>query len=176
MANFSSKKLQTFLKSCSKDELGKQIVELCQKFDQVKEFYTVKLSGGIDDTEIREKYKIIIRNEYFPKRGFGKIRQAVVRKAINDYKKVAYSPVGVIDLQLFYVESACDFTKEFGDIDENFYVSAENTFEKTVKEIVKLELQTDFKERCQNIVNNAVEGWGFYDQLSDIYSIYFKED
>jgi hypothetical protein len=39
-----------------------------------------------------EKYKAIIKKEFFPARGFGEARLSVARKAVMDYKKLSNSP------------------------------------------------------------------------------------
>jgi hypothetical protein len=76
---------------------------------------------------------------------------------------------------LFYVEQGVKFTNAYGDINEAFYNSMENMFDKAVELICKEDLKDSFDERCQKIVGDTCDiGWGFYDTLSEIYNDAFE--
>lgn len=51
---------------------------------------------------------------------------------MSDYKKLKPSPDKIADLMLFYVENACQFTNEYGDMWEQYYTSVENNFNRTM--------------------------------------------
>ena len=126
--------------------------------------------------EVFEKYKKIVENEFFPTRGFGKVRLSTARKAISDFKKISTSNTDISDIMLFYVENGVEFTNEYGDIDEAFYMSIESMYQTALKFICKANLLDDFYERCQAIVNNTANiGWGFHDGLSDTFYTYFQD-
>ena len=72
---------------------------------------------------IEDKYKEIITNEFFPKRGYGKARLSVAKKAINDFKKISDKFSLIVEIMLHYVEQGVDFTDQYGDIDSPFYDS-----------------------------------------------------
>jgi hypothetical protein len=166
--------LKRHLKQVSREEMVDDIAELFTKFEIVRDFYQTKLSPE-SNTHVIEKYKAIIRNEFFPARGFGEGRLSVARKAISDYRKICRTKADLADLMLFYVEQGVQFTTAYGDIDEPFYDSMESMFEKAVKLIVENEMQEAFEKRCRQIVYDTSEtGWGFYDQLSDIYEKHFE--
>lgn len=78
--------LKQHLKQASKDDLVEEISELFKTSPGVKEYYQLKLSPETEQS-VGENYKQKIENEFFPKRGFGKGRLSVARKAVNDYKK-----------------------------------------------------------------------------------------
>lgn len=166
--------LKRHLKSSSPDELINDITELFKRFDSVKDYYQVKLAPK-DDTPIREKYKKIIKNEFFPARGLGKAKLSVAKKAVSDYKKVSANPAGVADVMLFYVEQGVQFTNEYGDIDESFYNSMESMYENVLKWLIKCDLRDEFQARCQKIVTDTSHiGWGVHDGLSDLYQDAFE--
>ena len=73
MANLKLTDLKTYLKSKSNEELTKEIVELVKLFPDIKQYYAVKLNPA-SESDIFEKYKNTIKNEFFPDRGFGKMR------------------------------------------------------------------------------------------------------
>lgn len=163
--------LKNYLATKNENHLINEVVDLFKKFDAVKDYYTSKLSAA-DSKSVLDKYKSIITKEFFPERGFGKARLSVARKAVNDYKKVAMSDSDIADIMLHYVENGSQFTNEYGDIDEAFYDSMEGMYEDALKFIVKNNLVVEFKTRCREIVEYAIEGWGFKDQLEYLYGEY----
>lgn len=161
--------LKKHLKSCSQSELIEDISELFQRFQPVKDYYQIKLYPE-DESHIVAQYKKAIENEFFPSRGLGKARLSVAKKAISEYKKICTSPVGLIDIMLFYVEQGVKFTDAYGDINEAFYISMEDMYEKAVSSLLKNGLRDTFQKRCKKIVDDTSDmGWGFYDTLSEIY-------
>ena len=162
--------LKQYLKKASKEDLIAEIAELYKRFDSVKDYYQVKLSPEAD-TQVSAKYKKIIEDEFFPKRGIGKARLSTAKKAVSDYKKVAETPLYVVDIMIFYVEQGIRFTNAYGDIDEPFYNSMESMYENALELVIKYNLQATFQERCRKIVKDTSHiGWGFHDGLSEIYS------
>ncbi|MEM9542952.1 MAG: DUF6155 family protein [Cyanobacteria bacterium P01_E01_bin.42] len=173
--NLTLTTLKKHLKSASKEELIDDISELFKRFSAVKDFYTVKLSPQ-GDKEVIDKYKKTIEDEFFPKRGFGKARLSVAKKAISDYQKISASPAMLIDIMLFYVEQGVRYTNAYGDINEPFYDSMENMYEKAVKKIGSEGLHGVFHKRCQKIVDETSDiGWGFHDMLAQIYYLGFEQ-
>lgn len=160
--------LKSYLSGKTEKQLAGEITELFKQFPTVRDYYTSKLSAS-GSADILEKYKDIIRNEFFPTSGFGKAKLSVARKAVNDFKKMATSKHQVADIMLFYVEQGSRFTNEYGDIDERFYTSMESMYESALQFIANNSMQSDFQERCALIVENATDGWGFYDSLSALY-------
>ncbi len=153
------------------------ITDLFTRLEGVKEYYQLKLAGSEGDAQVLEKYKAIIKKEFFPARGFGAARLSVARKAVMDYKKLSNSPEGLADLMLYYVEQGVNFTNEYGDITEAFYSSMESMYEKALQHIVKYRLENQFEEQCRAVVTNtSVIGWGFHDNLGSFYDEYFDED
>ena len=173
MNEVNVRSLKQYLKQRSKDELIGEIADLFAKFEPVREYYQVKLNRD-DDQYLREKYREIIKHEFFPDRGFGKLRLSVAKKAISDYKKVSESKEGLADLMLYYVEMGVAFTEAYGDIDEPFYNSVEGMYERVVEFVFQHGLQDQFQARCRQIVDETRGmGWGFHDGLSQTYGQYF---
>lgn len=168
--------LKVALRKKSEYELVEEIATLYKKFNQVKEYYQASFFNN--DDEVLERYKKIVNAEYIegPRNSFPKMRASVARKAISDYKKVSCSDHGLADLMLTYVEAGITCTLNYGDIDENFYISMERMFESALKYIVKQGLVSDFIHRIKRAVEDTHDmGWGFGDQLEDIYDTYINE-
>ena len=166
--------LKKHLKTRSQEELISDIAELFKRFQPVKDYYQIKLYPE-EQKQVAAKYKKIIKDEFFPARGYGRAKLSVAKKAITEYKKVNQTSVGLVDIMLFYVEQGVKFTNAYGDINEPFYISLEGMYEKAVKEIIKYRLKDTFQKRCQKIVlDTSGMGWGFHDALSEIYEEAFK--
>lgn len=70
---------------------------------------------------VLESFQRVIRNEFFPDKGFGGLQSDVVRKAVMDYSEGSGDLTGTMELMLFFVENVVEFINEYGDIDEEFY-------------------------------------------------------
>ena len=90
--------------------------------DFLRARFDAENAGG----EALEKYRRKIVEQFFPQRGFGKLKLAEARKAIRDYRKATGNVAGTVDLLLTYVENGTEFTQQFGDINEAYYNSLES--------------------------------------------------
>jgi hypothetical protein len=169
MKEMTLRELKQRLKNKSRDELVNDIATLFTKFEAVKEYYAMQL-GDTYSLQLLDKYKSVIKREFFPSRGYGAARLSVARKAITDYQKISESQEELIDLMLFYVEMGVMFTNQYGDITEPFYTSMESMYDRATKFIAKNNLRDQFEQRCLRIVSDTSGiGWGFHDRLSEIY-------
>ncbi len=166
------RELKTKLNSLEKEVLIKHISELYKKHKPVREYFDFYLNP--DEYEMTKQYKQKVRSGFYPKHG-DKLSLSVSRKAINDFKKLRVSKESIIDLLLYYVECGVELTNEFGDINENFYTSVENTYKKSLELMSKEKMLNNFKDRAFNIVIATEEkGWGFHDFLKETYYEYYN--
>ena len=168
--------LKKELQKLTKEQLVEQVLDLYDKNKSVKEFYNFYLNPA-SEKELFEKYKQVIVNEFYPKRGDSKMRFSVCKKAISDFKALSPEPELIADLMLCIAENACKFTYEFGDMWEGYYTSAENNFEAALKFISKHNLLDKFKLRAEQCVEwSSPCGWGFCDTVSDIFYEYYQDN
>lgn len=120
--------------SMPKEEIIGMVLEMYDARKEAKEY--LEFYANPDEDGKLEEYKKIITEEFYPSRGRlePKTRFSVCRKAVSDYKKLKPSVDKLADLMLCYVENACQFTYDYGDIWEQYYTSVENNFEKTCQE------------------------------------------
>jgi hypothetical protein len=120
---------------------------------------------------ILETYRGKIVEQFFPKRGFGKLKLAEARKAIRDYRKATGHIPGTAELLITYVESGVRFTCEYGDIDERFYNSVESALDElaTLLRGEARDLYPQFRERLAKVeqMTDCI-GWGFHDFITDL--------
>ncbi|MDR1603143.1 MAG: DUF6155 family protein [Tannerella sp.] len=168
--------LKKELQSLTKAQLTEQILALYDTFKPVKEYYEHYLNPQ-GEKELMEKYKAIIVKEFFPKSNrIGQTRFSVAKKAIADFRALHPSPELLADVMVTLPEMACQFTHEYGDMSESFYISAANNFEAALKFLEKEGLLSKFKSRCENCVTNSQWcGYGFEDEMNDLFGEYYLE-
>ena len=128
--------------SMDKSEIIKMVLELYSARKEAKEY--LDFYAEPNEGQKLEEYKHIIREEFYPSRNREpKTRFSVCRKALSDFKKLKPSEDSVAELMVFYMENACQFTYDYGDMWEQFYDSVES-----------------WASPC---------GWGFPDALNDMY-------
>jgi hypothetical protein len=168
--------LKNNLKKLSQGELIGLLMELYRKNNENKELLEFKFNA-VDETEILKKYKQQVINEFFPARGFGKLRYSKMREAIKKFKDVSRNPALLADLMMAYVENGVRYTDEYGDIDEYFYNAMENMYDNALKYLQKNKLLDSFKGRAKAVVEDTQEmGWGFPDNLGEIYDQYYARN
>jgi hypothetical protein len=169
----SKRDLKQELATFDKKKLIGLISDLYDKNKLVKEYLDYYLKP--DENERLKVYKAKIREAFFPKRG---VRYNLVsgRKTISDFRKLSPSAESLIDLMLYYVECGAEFTNNYGDINESYYVSLAKVFRDSLDLIYKNSLYKTFKDKAQNIVDISENiGWGFYDAVSSLYFETFGE-
>lgn len=135
-----------------------------------RDFLHARFQAEEDTGAALEKYRQKIVEQFFPSRGFGKLKLSEARKAIRDYRKATGNLTGTIDLMLTYVENGTEFTHQFGDINEPFYNSLESVLNEMTQLLLRegSELYRRFRERVQGLTTHADHiGWGYGDALRD---------
>jgi hypothetical protein len=136
-----------------------------------REFIHARCQAGERSSDALETYRCKIVEQFFPTRGFGKLKLGEARKAIRDYHKATEDVTGVAELLMTYVENGTQFTREFGDINERFYDSVESVLVELAT-LLRGEGQTlypQFRDRLARLEKMAEDiGWGFGDFVGDV--------
>lgn len=170
------RELRKFLDGLSKEELVEQAVQLFTDFAAVREYFEMRLGPADDAETVRRKYKKIIDEQFYPTRGEPRLSLAAARKALRDYRKVARSIDGVVDLMLHYVENGIAFGHEFGFMDETLARSLFLVFRDAISEIVKAGLEDEFAARCRKVAESSIDlGWGMPDLLEDLCEAFLPD-
>lgn len=158
------------IKLWPRDALLGLIKDLHDVSAENRDFLQARFQAGEENSAALERYKKRIVEQFFPKRGDGKLNLPEARKAIRDYAKAAGDDAGVIELMLTFVESGTDFTMEFGDIDGPYYVALMRVLEDLAERMVKQApaLYPRFRERFLKLREYSDQiGWGYGDCLDD---------
>ena len=155
------------LRKLDKEKLIEIVADLYKKNKSAKEFFDFYVNPN--ERDLFEKYQDKIFESFYPKRGFGyKLKEG--KKAITDFRKLTTSSDSVADLMLFYVETGVNFTIDFGDIDENFYLSLERTFVQALTLARKENCLDKYDDRASKVVRDTKNiGWGFHEYLTEVY-------
>ena len=159
--------LKSALKGMDAPQLVQLIADMSKNCPQAREYLTVKFASVEDAKTVLEVYKKKVKNEFFPDKGFGRLRLKDAKKAISDFKSVCSDARMKIDIILVYVENCLEFTAAYGDINEPFYNSAESMYAQAVKDINAAGEDTYeyFAARLKRIAEGAIDGWGFRDNM-----------
>jgi hypothetical protein len=161
------------LKKLDKKELINLISDLYKKNKSVKEF--LDFYANPNERVLHEKYKDKIFESFYPLRG-DKLKLKEAKQAISDFKKIGGSPELIADLMLFYVETGVQYTIDFGDINEAFYLSIEKTYHAALTLMEKENILEKFLKRVSNVVADSANiGWGFHDYLADTFSEFYPD-
>ena len=135
-----------------------------------RDFLQARVQAEDDRGEALEKYRARIVEQFFPRRGFGKLKLAEARKAIRDYRKATGNLAGTAELMLTYVENGTRFTREYGDINEPFYNSLDSVLAELVQLLIKegAAWYPRFQDRLLKVEADASHiGWGYCDTVHE---------
>ncbi len=174
MKQIGIRQLREYLNKKPRENLVDEIILLYNKYPEIKDYYQFTLSSD-GDSRALDKYRKMIRNEFFPNRGLGKLRLSEINKAIRDFKKVSDSVENLAELMLYYVENGIEFIKTYGDIDEPFYESMENVYENTARMITEHGLKDEFHNHFENLVYASdFTGYEFGETIEEIFNRFFR--
>ncbi len=161
--------IKTALASLEKPEIIKLLKDLFDHSIESRAFLSARfLAEGVPDA-ILDKYRKRIVEQFFPKRGVGKLDLRAARRTLRDYRKATSDLGGTIDLMLTYIENGTEFTSQFGDINEPFYNSLESVLDEMVSLLRTPEgaaLYPRFQDRVNRLTRSASGiGWGYGDHV-----------
>jgi hypothetical protein len=104
-------------------------------------------------------------------RDYSAANRQAARLAIQQYRQSAADLAGEVDLLLTFVEAGTGFTREYGDIDEEFYDDLECGLEDAaalLRSADGLPLYPRFRERLNVLARRASPvGWGYGDFVAE---------
>lgn len=164
----SVSKLQKFLNNKSSEELKNLIMDIAS-FDEVQSYFYMR----VHPENIRralDKYKKIIKEEFYPENKYKKLlNYDVIKKCVKDFQASCPVKSEVARLMLYVVEIGSEFSSDYSGIDEEFYEVIEGICENAFIYIRDNNLIEVFKAECEELIENGSEEWGFKDQLEDMY-------
>ncbi|MEQ8909666.1 MAG: DUF6155 family protein [Vicingaceae bacterium] len=152
----SKRQLISFIKELDREELEAQLIDLYERFKNVKEFYDFSFSPNENKRYQEAKYKIA--KEYFPENGRkAKKRRSIAQNLFKHLLKLEFNPQLLADLMLFNIEIAQTYTKDQTIKQAAFCKSMLKSYRHALVYISEHGLEIDFKNRVEAIVETAAE-------------------
>lgn len=150
----SKRDLKVYLKELKKKQLEEQILDLYDRFNEVKTFYNFVFKPKED--KLLEDAKFKISKEYFPVNNRKpKARRSVAQNIIKHFMQLGVDAYIVVDVMLFNIEVAQRFSAQKEIKQESFYKSMLKSFEQAVEFIDENKLRAEFNDRILNIITTT---------------------
>lgn len=142
----SKRNLKKYLSELSKEQLEEQLLELYEKFKDVKIYYDFAFNPN--ENKLIQEAKFKISNEYFPIKGKRpKMRRSIAQKFIKHYISLGVDVYIIADIMLFNIEVAQTFSSEKIIKQELFFKSMLTSFQQAISFLIENGILNDFKSR-----------------------------
>lgn len=147
----SKRELKNYLKELTKPQLEDQILDLYNRFKEVKEFYNFAFNPN--EPKLVEECKFKISKEYFPLNSRKpKMRRSVAQKYIKHFIQLGVDSIIIADIMLFNIEVAQAYAKDHFIKQEAFYKSMLKSFTEAVNYVFDNALNQHFNKRIEKII------------------------
>ena len=160
--------LKKYLRELEKEALEEQIIDLYERFPEVKSFYDFAFNPKED--KLMADARARISNEYFPiKRKRPRARRSVAQKLIRNFTTLGVDPVLLADLMLFNLETGQRFSLN-RRVNDAFYKSMLRSFAELVQHVAAHGLQGEFGNRLNTVYTHTqTREWEYKEDFDRIY-------
>jgi hypothetical protein len=152
----SKRDLKKYLAELDKNQLEEQLMELYDKFKDVKVYYDFVFNPN--ERNLVRDAKLKISNEYFPIRGKKpKMRRSVAQKFIKHFITLGVDSYIITDVMLYAIEIAQALSSEKQINNEAFYKSMLNSFQQVISFIIEKGILEDFKSRVVAVKEETIK-------------------
>lgn len=152
----SKKDLKIYLASLKKKQLEEQVLDLYDRFNEVKTYYNFVFKPKED--KLLEDAKFKISKEYFSVSSRKpKTRRSVAQNIIKHYIQLGVDAYIVADIMLFNIETAQKYSNQKEIKQESFYKSMLKSFEQAVEYINENNLNNEFNVRMIKVISSSKE-------------------
>jgi hypothetical protein len=142
----SKRDLKKYVSELNKAQLEEQIIELYDKFKEVKVYYDFVFDPK--ETNLVREAKLKITNEYYPVRGKKpKMRRSIAQKFIKHFILLGVDAYIISDIMLYTLEIAQTLSSEKEIKQEAFYKSMLSSFQQSISFMIEKGILEDFKSR-----------------------------
>lgn len=166
--------LRKYLKDKSDKELIDELVAIYKLSAFNKEYFRVRIEDGYEE-EVFENYKYHLGKLFKPS-SKNYLSTSQLSQMINDFKKLSTSPKLVIELMLYVVEKGIVLLIDYPLLGFNIYGYTAKLYEKALKEIVKHNLQNQFRNQCNLLMMSLENDSSSHTTLYYCYYKYLGEE
>lgn len=155
----SKKDLKIYLASLKKKQLEEQIIDLYERFNEVKTFYNFVFKPN--EQKLLDEAKFKIKKEYFPiNNRKPKMRRSVAQNLIKHFIQLGVDNYIIAELMLYNIEIAQQHTQIKIVIQASFYKSIYTSFKQAVHFINEKGMNEDFYPQIIKIINTSkAQNW-----------------
>jgi hypothetical protein len=174
---FSWENARLSLKGYDRDGLLQLIGDMYQLSPENRDFLQARF---MLDPDRAKPFKKRLRMALNPD-AFGKFDYdlAVAKRAIREFSQASSDPGAIADLMIYAVECGNRFTLNCGDIDEDFYDGLIEIYAAAIKIVLQLpkDVRSTYRRRLEKIMESSDGiGWGYHDDLGNLFSRAFPEE
>jgi hypothetical protein len=164
----SKRALKKYLSELTQEQIAEQLLELYEKFSEVKTYYDFVFNPN-EEKLIREA-KLKITNEYFPmKSKRAKLRRSVAQKQIKHFLVLGVDSFAVADVMLHNIETALRYSAKREMRYASFYKSILTSFEQVVKFAIEKGMVKDLNPRFAKIYDEIkLQRWDTVNEFGNI--------
>lgn len=168
----SKRELKKYLSDLTKSQLEEQLVDLYERFKDVKQFYDFAFNPKED--KLLEECKFKITKEYFPVNGRkAKARRSVAQKYIREFKTLGVEPSLIAEVMLYNLEVAQAYSADRLVRQDAFYISMLKSFQEALVFISDNGLKTKFTFRIEKIIDQVIsQHWFNYRAFENAWENY----
>lgn len=168
----SKRELKKYLKELTKEQLEDQILDVYDRFRDVKEYYDFAFNPK--EGELVEQCRFQISKEYYPVGNRkAKMRRSVAQKWIKKLRQLDADPSLLADIMFFNIEIAQTFSGEHFIRQETFFTSFYKSFDEALRFVSEKGILGEFRGRIEKIAGDAWDQqWPnrkAFENLADLY-------
>ncbi|MCM8570179.1 DUF6155 family protein [Gramella jeungdoensis] len=146
----SKRAFKKYVKSLQKEDLEEQIMDLYERFDDVRVYYNFVFNPNEEKLVKEAKFKI--SKEYFPvSNRKPKKRRSVAQKLIKHFLKLEMEPHYLAEVMFYNIEIAQAYSKDKENITEAFQKSMFKSYEQAVNFVIDKGISNEFLSRIHKI-------------------------
>jgi len=150
----SKRELRKYLKELTKEQLENQIVDLYDRFKNLKEYYDFAFNPR--ENELIEQCRFQISKEYYPVGSRkAKMRRSVAQKWIKKLILLDADASLLADVMFFNIEIAQTFSGEHIIRQQSFFTSIYKSFDESLRFVSEKGILSEFRGRIEKIAGDA---------------------
>jgi len=170
----SKRELKKYLKELTKEQLEEQIIDLYNRFGNVKEYYDFAFNPN--ENKLIEQCRFQISKEYYPVSSRkAKMRRSVAQKWIKKLISLDADASLLADIMFFNIEITQTFSGEHFVRQESFFTSFYKSFDEALRFVSEKGILIEFKGRIEKIATDAWDQqWPNRNAFEDLADMYLR--
>jgi len=170
----SKRELRKYLKELTKAQLEEQIIDLYDRFKNIKEYYDFAFNPK--ENELIELCRFQISKEYYPVGSRkAKMRRSVAQKWIKKLISLDADSSLLADVMFFNIEIAQTFSSEHYIRQESFYTSLFKSYDEALRFVSEKGILAEFRGRIEKIAGDAWDQqWPNRKSFEDLADLYLR--